>query len=221
MAATALKDYYKTLDILPEATTAEVKKAYRAMAFKYHPDTAQQHDAFAESYFRDVQEAYNILGDDDKRKQYDNERWLAGMTDRARRQPQASPMWILQEAIKLNNHMATVDVYRMNHKALQNYILQLLDNTHMTMLTRGEEPSVNEVIINMLLQATKDLRYIYMQPVAARLHALAGMDAALQATINQAVKARHNQALWEKRMPYVIAGVTMLLLLTMYLWVTK
>jgi curved DNA-binding protein CbpA len=137
MPATVLKDYYKILEIAPEATVQEVKKAYRAMAFKYHPDAAPG-DAYAAGYFHDVQEAYAVLSDEYRRKQYDNDRWLAGMADRARKKEQVSPMWILQETIKLNNHMAGVDLYRMNHRALQDYILQLLDNNHMAILTRRE-----------------------------------------------------------------------------------
>lgn len=220
MPATVLKDYYKILEIAPEATVQEVKKAYRAMAFKYHPDTAPG-DAFAAGYFHDVQEAYGVLGDEHRRRQYDNDRWLAGMADRARKKEQVSPMWILQETIKLNNHMATVDVYRMNHRALHDYILQLLDTGHMAMLTRHEEPAVNEGIVNMLLQATRGLKHIYMHPVADRLHAIAGADTALQRAVRTAIKARERQARWEKRMPFIIGLVTLLLVLCMYFWAVK
>lgn len=220
MPVATLKDYYKILEIAPEATAQEVKKAYRAMAFKYHPDTAPG-DAYAESHFRDVQEAYTTLGDEQKRKQYDNDLWLAGMADRARRNQQVSPMWVLQEAIKLNNHMETVDVYRMSHRGLHDYILQLLNNNHMAVLTRHEEPAVNEGIVKMLLHATRGLKYIYVQPVADRLHAIAGADTALQAAIREAIKKRRTHAGWEKKMPYVIALITLLLVLGMYFWVAR
>lgn len=220
MPATALKDYYNILEIPPEATVQEVKKAYRAMAFKYHPDAAPG-DAYAAGYFHDVQEAYAVLSDEYRRKQYDNDRWLAGMADRARKKEQVSPMWILQETIKLNNHMAGVDLYRMNHRALQDYILQLLNNNHMAILTRREEPAVNEGIVNMLLQATRGLKHIYMHPVAERLHAIAGTDIQLQSAVRTAIKVRERQAKWEKRMPFVIALVTLLLVLCMYFWAAK
>src|SRR5690606_22323555 len=129
MPSAALKDYYKILEISPAATVDEVKKAYRRMAFKYHPDTNKE-DAFAESYFIEAQEAYTVLSNDEARRRYDNDRWLAGMTTRAREHQVVTPDWILKESIKLYNHMATVDVYRMNHKALYEYLGQLLNERH-------------------------------------------------------------------------------------------
>lgn len=220
MPAAQLKDYYKILEISPDATAPEVKKAFRAMAFKYHPDTCPG-DAFAAAYFMDVQEAYTILGDEVKREKYDHDRWLAGMADRARTKEHVSPMWVLKEAIKLNNHMATVDVYRMNHKALHDYILQLLNDNHIAVLTRSEEPSVNEGIINMIVQATRGLKYVYMRPVADRLMVLAGSDIACQASITKGVKARQQDAQWARRTPYIIVCITLLLVFCMYLWARK
>jgi len=220
MPAPYLKDYYNILEISSSATEQEVKKAFRAMAFKYHPD-ANGKDAYSESYFRDVQEAYTILSDMQKRQQYDNDRWLAGMTDRAKSHEQVSPMWILKEAIKLNNHMATVDVYRMNHKALHAYIFQLLNEGHMAILTRKEEPSVNENIVNMILQATKGLKYNYMQPVARLLQELSGEDGKLLHLIHLAVKGRKRQATWDKRLPWLIIAITLLLISGMYFWAAR
>lgn len=220
MPATALKDYYKILDIPASATAPEVKKAYRAMAFKYHPDT-NAGDVYAESYFRDVQEAYSILGDELRRAQYDNDRWLAGMTDRARTQEQVTPMWILKETIKLNNHMTGIDVYRMNHKALHAYLMQLLNDSHMAMLLQREEPSVNESIVEMILKATRSLKLSFMLPVAVLLQQLAGEDEVLQAKINAALQARRQEHRWQMLKPYLIVLLTLITVLCMYFWASK
>lgn len=220
MPATALKDYYKILDIPASATAPEVKKAYRAMAFKYHPDT-NAGDVYAESYFRDVQEAYSILGDELRRAQYDNDRWLSGMTDRARTQEQVTPMWILKETIKLNNHMTGIDVYRMNHKALHAYLMQLLNDSHMAMLLQREEPFVNESIVEMILKATRSLKLSFMLPVAVLLQQLAGEDEVLQAKINAALQARRQEHRWQMLKPYLIVLLTLITVLCMYFWASK
>src|SRR5919108_6666238 len=68
MAAT--KDPYKTLGVDKKASADEIKKAYRKLARKYHPDK-NPGDAQAEERFKDVQQAYGILSDPEKRKQYD------------------------------------------------------------------------------------------------------------------------------------------------------
>lgn len=63
------KDYYKTLGVSRGASKDEIKKAYRRLARKYHPDVSKLTDA--ESRFKDVGEAYEVLRDDEKRRIYD------------------------------------------------------------------------------------------------------------------------------------------------------
>ena len=64
------KDYYKILGVDKTAVSEEIKKAYRKLARKYHPDV-NPNDKTAESKFKEVQEAYDILKDEKKRKEYD------------------------------------------------------------------------------------------------------------------------------------------------------
>ena len=66
----AKRDYYEVLGISKHADEKEIKRAYRKLAKKYHPDS-NPGDAQAEKNFKEVTEAYNILSDDKKRKLYD------------------------------------------------------------------------------------------------------------------------------------------------------
>lgn len=68
-----LQDYYKTLQVSQRATEEEIKTAYRKLAKQYHPDV-HPGDPECERKFREINEAYSILGDTEKRKQYDVER---------------------------------------------------------------------------------------------------------------------------------------------------
>ncbi len=65
------KDYYKILGVKPDATKDEIKKAYRKLAILYHPDK-NQGDKAAEEKFKEVAEAYEVLSDDQKRREFDN-----------------------------------------------------------------------------------------------------------------------------------------------------
>jgi curved DNA-binding protein len=64
------KDYYSTLGVAKTATDKEIKQAYRKLARKHHPDV-NPGDKAAESRFKDLTEAYEVLGDPSKRKKYD------------------------------------------------------------------------------------------------------------------------------------------------------
>jgi molecular chaperone DnaJ len=71
------KDYYKALDVSKTATADEIKKSYRKLARKYHPD-ANKGDPKAEEKFKEISEAYNTLSDAKRRKEYDDARSLFG-----------------------------------------------------------------------------------------------------------------------------------------------
>jgi len=66
----AQQDYYKILGVSKNASDADIKKAYRKLAMKYHPDHSKG-DKHAEEMFKKVSEAYAVLSDKEKRQQYD------------------------------------------------------------------------------------------------------------------------------------------------------
>jgi curved DNA-binding protein len=72
------KDYYKIMGISREATPEEIKRSYRKLARKYHPDVSKEKNA--EAKFKDLGEAYEVLKDEKKREAYDQlgQNWQAG-----------------------------------------------------------------------------------------------------------------------------------------------
>jgi len=65
------KDYYQTLGVQRGSSDEEIKKAYRKMAMQYHPDRNQGKEQWANEKFKEINEAYGVLGDPKKKKQYD------------------------------------------------------------------------------------------------------------------------------------------------------
>src|ERR1043166_2955864 len=77
--AVQYKDYYESLGVSRTASDAEIKKAFRRLARQYHPDVAKDKKK-AEEKFKEVNEAYEVLGDPEKRKKYDQlgANWKSG-----------------------------------------------------------------------------------------------------------------------------------------------
>ena len=72
------KDYYAVLGVSKDATDKEITKAYRRLARQYHPD-ANPGDTAAENKFKDISAAYDVVGDETKRTEYDEVRRMGPM----------------------------------------------------------------------------------------------------------------------------------------------
>src|ERR1700693_150468 len=65
------KDYYQVLGVAKNASEKDIKSAYRRLARKWHPDANPKNPKEAEEKFKEIAEAYEVLGDPEKRKKYD------------------------------------------------------------------------------------------------------------------------------------------------------
>ena len=74
------KDYYKILGVKEDASEAEIKKSYRKLALRYHPDKNPGNKA-AEEHFKNISEAYYSLGDIGRREKYDQVKNMGGYAD--------------------------------------------------------------------------------------------------------------------------------------------
>lgn len=211
------KDHYKTLEIAPNAGLHDIKKAYRQLAHRYHPDKNKDNQ-FATAHFREIQEAYHTLSNTQRRARYDEERWLSGYS--MKKQPESiTPEWLLRQSQKLSAHMATVDTFRMSHVALHDYVMLMLSDDHMAILQQAGNGDINSAIVQELLKAIKSLDYPYLQVIAQRLVLLAGSDEVLINNIASLVQQRKEQYTWEKYKPYIMLGTALFFCFLMYLYV--
>ena len=89
MAQTTTRNYYKILGITQKTSKADIKKKYRELAKKYHPDT-NSGSKVAEDKFKIISEAYEVLSNAKKRKEYDRER---AYQKKSPRRPRSQPDW--------------------------------------------------------------------------------------------------------------------------------
>jgi DnaJ-class molecular chaperone len=77
-----MKDYYQALGVSEEVSHEEIKKAFRGLALRYHPDRNPQSQKQAEEKFKEINEAYQVLGDESKRQRYD---YMVALTQRGQK----------------------------------------------------------------------------------------------------------------------------------------
>ncbi len=212
-----MKDYYKILGIKPSATIAEIKKAYRALAFKYHPDKNPD-NSLSEAQFKEIQEAYATLSDTYKRGVYDDERWLSGMNSKTKHQEAITPRWLLNITIQLNTSLATMDTHRMSLQALQAYILLILTDAHLGILQQEADKDINNTIITEILKATHKLKINYLPEIEQRLIVLAAGNEEMLQAIDDHVEERMRKARRETLLPYFIIFITLALCILMYFY---
>ena len=66
------KNYYQILDVSLDAKTEDIKRAFRRLALQYHPDRNPENASESGEKFKEINEAYEVLGDEQKRQQYDS-----------------------------------------------------------------------------------------------------------------------------------------------------
>jgi molecular chaperone DnaJ len=214
-----MKDYYKILGVPPSASQQEVKRSYRVLAFKYHPDKNPD-SSLAEARFKEIQEAYATISDSNKRAKYDDERWLMGMGGNTQYREAVTPAWLATISQQLNISLALMDTHRISQRALQAYILLIITDAHIGVLQQANDKTVNETIVQEVLKATGKLQVNYLDEIYSRLLIIAADDPGSMQAIQANAKERTRRARQEKMFPYIIILVTLALCLFMYLYGT-
>src|SRR2546423_14155362 len=103
-----IKDYYKLLDLDYKATPEQIKKAYRQLAMRYHPDK-NSGNQYAAAHFREVREAYHVLSDPQRRSAYNQQRWYRLSTLEKTDNEAMAPHFIIRICQDLKRYVNTLD----------------------------------------------------------------------------------------------------------------
>jgi len=212
-----VKDHYKTLGVKPSSGIAEIKKAYRALAVKYHPDKNPD-SAWSEAHFKEISDAYGVLSDPKKRAAYDEDRWLSGVGQRTSYQEGVTPAWLKKVSEELNVSLAKMDTHRLRQHTLQAYIMMILTDAHLGVLQSEGDREVNYAIIKEVIKATHHLELKYLDVILEALLVVAGDDEVAKTTIGNYTSYRVKRERKERMIPYIVMAVTLLLCALMYLF---
>jgi hypothetical protein len=213
----AVKDYYRVLEIPHNARQEEIKKAYRKLAMRYHPDK-NTGNPYAVQYFREIQEAYDVLSNPVKRSEYHQARGQFG-SHSARNEPPVAPSadLIYQEALKIKKYVKQLDVFRMNQGALATQFEQLLNERHLSILLEAGRPVLTRDLVEVLLESMQPLRYSYWKSLIPSLIRLAGTNNQLLLEIRQAEKRKQREAAWDLYKPWILLLIVTLICVLIYI----
>jgi len=192
-----LKDYYKILEVTPVATQQEIKKSFRKLALKYHPDR-NSGDHLSAAKFVEIQEAYEILGDPQKREEYNYNRWYARQKGNGFTNRPLTPEELLKSTDHLKNTVASMNYFQVDYRSLGLHIRQMLNETNMNILQQFNIATTNRQIIKNLLQSAGPLPLKDHLPVNDLLLQLAGDDEEMKLLLQQALRSKIQRDRWDR-----------------------
>lgn len=210
----ATTDYYIILGVKPTASFEEIRRAYRKLAFKYHPDK-NPGDNIAAATFRTIVEAYEILSDPEKRRDYHHKRaytYRYDYKDRA----QATPHSILKTAQQLEAIVKQADPYRMNQEALVFQLQQVLTIEHIEMMHKADSPAMISALFNSVLKSSTPLHYNYLHALEPLMQQLAGDDGVLLQLLNNCITEKRKEETWNKYKTVMAIVLAVLLCLVIF-----
>ena len=211
MATAALPDYYSQLGVAANASPEEVRKAYRALALRFHPDKAPR-NPFAEAQFMRLKEAYETLKDPLRRRRYDQERWLRGMPETVSRKV-VTAQSVITDARRLEAHVAQLGPSTVNAGALQALCLFLLSEPHLALFWEAEDAALNAQLLRPILAASVYLPAVQLLPVITQLGKLKPLSPEIQLELSTLLKMREQEARRRRQAPLWVLLFTLLLCL--------
>ena len=211
-----LKDYYKTLEISPTATEQEVKKSFRRLVLRFHPDK-NGGDALAEARFREIREAYEILSDPRQREEYNYKRWYNRSLGKVFQAAPLTPAGIVAECERLYHYVQALSSSRVDADALSYHIrTQLLSGDNIRLLRQFNDAGANRQIIGLLTRVCRSLPWRYIEPIAGLLEEVAGTDAVLSEEVKAFLDNHRAGKQWNRWRVVMVIIVTAVLCWLIY-----
>jgi len=208
------KNHYQTLGLMASASQEKVKTTFRKLALQFHPDKNPD-SAIAESRFREIREAYEIIGDPQKRKAYDLEFWLN--IPGKRPAAASTPLSVLKEAIRLRQYVSSVNLFGIDHEALSYQILKILSDQHLLLLLEHRNEKLNGQVVSELIQASGVLKFRYIPEIIGRMKKLMPAKEPL-AMISKYEKSRIAADYTNRFSPVLVLLIVLLLCWLIYLY---
>ncbi len=204
------KDYYQILKVHPSASQDAIKKAYRKLALQYHPD--KTNDTLAIAYYTDIKEAYEILSDTEKRRQYHYAKFYTNYDEAIIVTPQS----ILEQVKKLQKSLYTINQYQIDFDILSFQINQILLPHNILILKELNDNQINQAITSSTLDCLKYLPYKYIHQSIKYLMELNYSNAPVISEIEKFKQQKRISGYWGKYKIAFAIALAILICMMMY-----
>lgn len=198
-----VKDYYKILQVEPSADFTTIKRAFRKLAMQYHPDKNQESRS-STSQYRELQQAYEILSNPQKREEYHYQRWLEKSKgyelDKA-----ISADQILQLFINTERVIHEMDSFRLDNFHLLDILLNLYTTNRIELILEENDSKLEKTVIQLALQSSSSLSSAYQLRLIEQLNKLLKKHPEQLSIWNEQVKnTQHKEFVEKLKVPLVI-----------------
>jgi molecular chaperone DnaJ len=210
-----VKDYYKTLGVSPTATRQEIKKAFRMLAHVFHPDKNPGNPQSAVR-FSEIQEAYEVLSDPQRREEYNYKRWYRRTIGKEYQQALLTPTTILAACQRLEDYVTNTNIFQVDFDALSYHIRQLMSDANVSILRQFDDRPLNARVIKAIIRSATPLPFNYIEPIVKLLLQVAGPDKEQVAAIRLFENERRRSNHWGKYRLAIILAATLALCWLIY-----
>jgi len=200
------QNHYQALQVFPGSSTDEIRKAYRRLAMKFHPDKNPDNAVAAQQFIK-VKEAYDLLSDPQRRQDYDRQQ---GFTYNRNAAPPTIPM-ILVEVVALRKYVQSLNLHSLDHSALAYHLKKLLTYQRIEILRHNADETTLKLIRDEIIQASTPLSFPFLaeaiQPLFMLLEARPEL---LQPLLKYQQSRRHSNRL-QQLIPWIVVVLTFLL----------
>ena len=227
MRSMPARDYYVVLNVQPQASQQEIKLAYRKLALQYHPDR-NGGNIHTEALFKEINEAYSILSNQQKRADYNRMReakTTSANTSHARSQPYqkaqrpkppVSGKTILFQCTHLRNVVENANPFSIDTDSLLLKIESILSDSHIHILLHENKRIITSQVLHEILICCKPLPQNYFSSITPRLYRLAGNDAIMRNAIQQSIKQKRQDYVWQKYKFWWVLLITLIICALIY-----
>ncbi|WP_344823825.1 J domain-containing protein [Rurimicrobium arvi] len=214
-------NHYQILEIPFHASAADIKKAYRTQARRFHPDRNQ--GAEATTRFQEIQVAYEILSDPAKRKIYDRFIISSGFAAQQSRDNIYTVQQILKQAEGVRMYVAKSNGMGINYDALADFVMGILSTENIAIMKRQQNSDLNSSVVQTLLDASTGIQALRsFKEIAARVTELTGhIDATVLERLQEESDRRKKKEQQNRLVPYASLLLVVVFLIIMLLIVTR